>query len=152
VCVGNTGLPTGDGKLSDAFLSWQKFSRESPVFPIGNIVNGGTLKELTAEEIAAYDAPFPDDTYKAGARIFPSGASQPPSFCHAIRATSPCDWANASAAALRGGGFFGSAGSTNPMRSGVWAAAAHTVARANTRLDRVFMTAWRLERMVGFMI
>lgn len=72
VCVGNTGLPTGDGKLSDAFLSWQKFSRESPVFPIGNIVNGGTLKELTAEEIAAYDAPFPDDTYKAGARIFPS--------------------------------------------------------------------------------
>ncbi|MCX8495573.1 MAG: hypothetical protein ORN51_05255, partial [Akkermansiaceae bacterium] len=43
----------------------------------------------------------------------------------------------ASAAALRGGGFFGSAGSTNPMWSGVWAAAAHTVARAKTRLYRV---------------
>lgn len=70
--VGNTGLPEGDGKLSEAFLAWQKFSRESPKFPIGNIVNGGCATDLSAEVIAAYDAPFPDDSYKAGARIFPS--------------------------------------------------------------------------------
>jgi len=72
LCVGNTGLPTGDGKLSDAFMAWQKFSRESPQFPIGQIVNGGSATDLAPEVIAAYDAPFPDDTYKAGARIFPS--------------------------------------------------------------------------------
>ena len=72
VVVGNTGLPVGDGKLSEAFLNWQRFSRESPVFPIGNIVNGGCAGDLPPEVIAAYDAPFPDDTFKAGARIFPS--------------------------------------------------------------------------------
>lgn len=72
VAAGNTGLPTGEGRPSDAFLQWQKFSQESPVLPIGNIVNGGCSTELSPEVIAAYDAPFPDDTYKAGARIWPS--------------------------------------------------------------------------------
>lgn len=72
VVVGNTGLPVGDGNLSEAFLNWQRFSRESPVFPIGGIVNGGCATDLSAEVIAGYDAPFPDDSYKAGARIFPS--------------------------------------------------------------------------------
>ena len=72
VVIGNTGLPTGEGKPSDAFLAWQKFSQEAPVFPIGNIINGGCATDLSAEIIAAYDAPFPDDSYKAGARIFPS--------------------------------------------------------------------------------
>lgn len=70
--VGNTGLPTGDASPNEAFLNWQRFSRESPVFPIGGIVNGGCTTDLTPEVMAAYDAPFPDDTYKAGARIFPS--------------------------------------------------------------------------------
>ena len=72
VALANTGLPTGEGKPSDAFTAWQKFSQESPVFPIGNIINGGSATDLSAEVIAAYDAPFPDDSYKAGARIFPS--------------------------------------------------------------------------------
>jgi haloalkane dehalogenase len=72
VAVGNTGLPTGHGRPSQAFLDWQRFSQESPVFPIGNIIDGGTLTQLSADVIAAYDAPFPDDSYKAGARIFPS--------------------------------------------------------------------------------
>ncbi|MEO8267554.1 MAG: haloalkane dehalogenase [Ilumatobacteraceae bacterium] len=72
VVIANTGLPTGEGKPSDAFTAWQKFSQESPVFPIGNIINGGSATDLSAEVIAAYDAPFPDDSFKAGARIFPS--------------------------------------------------------------------------------
>ena len=72
VAVGNTGLPTGEGRPSDAFLQWQKFSQESPMFPIGQIVNGGCSTDLADDVIAGYDAPFPDDTYKAGARIFPS--------------------------------------------------------------------------------
>jgi haloalkane dehalogenase len=72
VVVGNTGLPTGEGRPSDAFMAWQKFSQESPAFPIGGIVNGGSATDLAPEVVAAYDAPFPDDSYKAGARIFPS--------------------------------------------------------------------------------
>ncbi len=71
VVVGNTGLPTGDRTPNDAFLAWQKFSQETPVFPIGTLVNGGCTSDLSADVVAAYDAPFPDDTYKAGARKFP---------------------------------------------------------------------------------
>ena len=72
VIIGNTGLPTGEHPPSEAFMQWQKFSQESPVFPIGQILNGATITELSEAEIAAYDAPFPDETYKEGARIFPS--------------------------------------------------------------------------------
>ena len=72
VVIGNTGLPTGEGAPSDAFMAWQKFSQESPVFPIGQILQGATNSELTEGEVAAYDAPFPDETFKEGARIFPS--------------------------------------------------------------------------------
>lgn len=72
VVIGNTGLPTGDRPVSDAFLAWRKFSRESPSFDIGTLIDRATATSLTAEEMAAYDAPFPDDRYKAGARMFPS--------------------------------------------------------------------------------
>lgn len=72
VVVANTGLPTGDRPLTEAFLAWQKFSQETPVFPVGRIINGGCTTDLSPGVIAAYDAPFPDDSYSAGARIFPS--------------------------------------------------------------------------------
>jgi haloalkane dehalogenase len=72
VVVANTGLPTGHGPASEAFMAWQKFSQESPIFPIGELISRATVTDLSPEVIAAYDAPFPDDTYKAGARIFPS--------------------------------------------------------------------------------
>ena len=72
VVVSNTGLPTGDRKPTDAFLAWQTFSQETPTLKIGRLVAGGTASGLSDEEIAAYDAPFPDDSYKAGARIFPT--------------------------------------------------------------------------------
>jgi haloalkane dehalogenase len=72
VAVGNTGLPTGDRPPSDAFLAWQQFSQTTPELPIGKIINGGTATDLSPEVIAAYDAPFPDEAFKAGARIWPS--------------------------------------------------------------------------------
>jgi haloalkane dehalogenase len=72
VVVGNTGLPTADRPPSPAFLAWQKYSQESPVFSIGKIVAGGCVTPLSNDVVDAYDAPFPDDSYKAGARIFPS--------------------------------------------------------------------------------
>ena len=72
VCVANTGLPTGDKPLTEAFLAWQKFSKESPTFEIGRLISGGCVNRLAEDVVAAYDAPFPDDSYMAGARIFPS--------------------------------------------------------------------------------
>lgn len=72
VAVGNTALPTGHGTPPDAFLAWQRFSQETEDFPVGAIVNGGTTTDLSEAVIAGYDAPFPDDSYKAAPRIMPS--------------------------------------------------------------------------------
>jgi haloalkane dehalogenase len=70
--VANGGLPTGDQQMPPAFRAWQKFSQETPVFNLGAIVSGGCACGITDEIVAAYDAPFPDDTFKAGARQFPA--------------------------------------------------------------------------------
>ena len=72
VVTSNTMLPTGDHDPGDAFLQWQKYSQETPVFPTGQIVNKGSVSELPIDVIAAYDAPFPDESYKEGARQFPT--------------------------------------------------------------------------------
>jgi haloalkane dehalogenase len=72
VVAANTTLPTGDQHPGEAFLAWQRFSQETREFPVGSIINGGCVSELSPEVISAYDAPFPDDTYKAGARQFPT--------------------------------------------------------------------------------
>jgi haloalkane dehalogenase len=71
VVAANTFLPTGDRHPGDAFLAWQRYSQETPDFRVGRIVSGGCVSVLSPEVIAAYDAPFPDDTYKTGARQFP---------------------------------------------------------------------------------
>lgn len=72
VVAANTGLPTGDAPLSDAFLKWRQFSLEVPNFDVAAIIAMGCQKPLPEDVAAAYNAPFPDDTYKEGARIFPS--------------------------------------------------------------------------------
>lgn len=71
IVAANTFLPTGDNPPGEAFLRWQTFSQTAPSLPIGSIVRGGCKTELSPEVVAAYDAPFPDDSYKAGARKFP---------------------------------------------------------------------------------
>ncbi len=71
VIVANTGLPTGSG-ATPAFEAWLQFSQGVPVFPTSNIVNGGCVRDLSDAEKAAYDAPFPDESYKSGARQFPA--------------------------------------------------------------------------------
>ncbi len=72
IVLSNGGLPTGEQRTTEAFLNWRKFSRESPVFEIKNIIQTATTTELTKEVLRGYEAPFPDDSYKAGARIMPS--------------------------------------------------------------------------------
>ena len=71
IALGNGGLPTGDQVLPKAFKTWRLFARWSPWFPIGKIIQKGTIKELNDAEVAAYDAPFPSSKYKAGTRAFP---------------------------------------------------------------------------------
>ena len=71
VVAANTGLPTGDAAMSDAFFAWQQFSQEVPSLPVGRIVSGGCVGEVPPEVVAAYDAPFPDEAFKEGARQFP---------------------------------------------------------------------------------
>ncbi|MBW8636669.1 haloalkane dehalogenase [Hoeflea sp. WL0058] len=72
VMIGNTALPTGDHHPGQAFLDWREYSQSSPTFRIGGVVARGTVKGLSDAEVAAYDAPYPDESYKSGARVFPS--------------------------------------------------------------------------------
>jgi haloalkane dehalogenase len=71
VVAANTGLPTGDRDMGEAFMTWRRFSQEVPELPVGRIVDSGCTTSLSEAVIAAYDAPFPDESYKEGARQFP---------------------------------------------------------------------------------
>jgi haloalkane dehalogenase len=72
IVAANTFLPTGDNHPGDAFLAWQRFSQEVETFPTGRIIDGGCTTDLADAVIAGYDAPFPDESYKEGARQFPT--------------------------------------------------------------------------------
>jgi len=73
VVAANTFLPTGDRDPGEAFRVWRHFSQTTPDFNVGHIVQGGcAIRPIGEHNVAAYNAPFPDDTYKAGARIFPT--------------------------------------------------------------------------------
>ena len=71
IVVGNTGLPTGDHPATEGFLRWQHYSQTVENFHVGGIIKGGCVAPLAPEVIEAYNAPFPDDNYKAGAPQFP---------------------------------------------------------------------------------
>ncbi len=71
IVAANTGLPTGDQKMTDGFMRWREYSQTVEKFHVGGIIKGGCATELSPEVIEAYNAPFPDDSYKEGARQFP---------------------------------------------------------------------------------
>ncbi len=72
IVLSNGGLPTGEQRMTEAFLTWREFSRTATKFSIKRIIQGATTTKLSKEVLRGYEAPFPDDTYKAGARIMPS--------------------------------------------------------------------------------
>lgn len=72
VVAANTFLPTGDRDPGEAFLAWRNFSQTVETFPTGAIINGGCTTDLPDDVKAAYDAPYPDETFKEGARQFPA--------------------------------------------------------------------------------
>ena len=71
VIAGNTGLPVGK-PASDGFMQWLAYSQSTNDLPVGQIVAMGVTRKLSREEVAAYNAPFPDASYKAGACQFPT--------------------------------------------------------------------------------
>ena len=72
VTASNTFLPTGQETLPEVFHQWRQFSQTVEEFPVGGVVQMGTHSELPDEVLRGYDAPFPDERYKAGARVFPA--------------------------------------------------------------------------------
>ena len=71
IVAANTFLPTGDIPPGETFLRWQHASQHMAVFSVSRVVKSGCVSELSPEVAAAYDAPYPDDRYQAGARQFP---------------------------------------------------------------------------------
>jgi len=72
VVAANTFLPTGDHDPGEAFLQWKDYSQTVEDFHTGGIIKGGTVREVSQKTIDAYNAPFPDNSYKEAARQFPT--------------------------------------------------------------------------------
>ncbi|PSF10524.1 haloalkane dehalogenase [Marinobacter fuscus] len=72
IIVANGMLPTGDHRPPAIFRVWKAFASHSPWFPVSRLIQLGTERTLSNTELAAYEAPFPDARYKAGARAFPA--------------------------------------------------------------------------------
>ncbi|AYV57935.1 haloalkane dehalogenase [Leptospira kmetyi] len=72
IVAANTFLPTGDIPPKEDFLKWRHFSQNVKRLAIGSIVKNGCVSELTKEIVAAYDSPYPNETYKAAAKKFPA--------------------------------------------------------------------------------
>lgn len=68
----NHGYPTGDMPANDALRQWQDFARSTPVLDVGAVVAAACTNDLPADVVAAYDAPYPDESFKSGARVFPA--------------------------------------------------------------------------------
>jgi haloalkane dehalogenase len=71
VVAANTGLPTGDQPMPDAWLRFREVVRTAPRLQVARLVQSGCQTELPAAVLAAYDAPFPDESFMAGVRAMP---------------------------------------------------------------------------------
>ena len=70
----NTALPTGDEEVGPGFMAWREYVANTPDLPIGALFGRAIFPEdrRTPAILAAYDAPYPDRSYKEGAQAFPS--------------------------------------------------------------------------------
>ncbi|HEY2048993.1 MAG TPA: haloalkane dehalogenase [Caulobacteraceae bacterium] len=67
--VMNTALALGE-PLTPGFEAWRAYAASQPDLAVGALMRRGT-SVLTENDVAAYDAPFPDARHKAGVRAFP---------------------------------------------------------------------------------
>jgi tRNA(adenine34) deaminase len=70
VLVMNTTLATGEAPLSPGFVAWRNMCAQNPEFDVARLFARGN-PQMSAEECAAYNAPFPDRGHRAALRAFP---------------------------------------------------------------------------------
>jgi len=93
--VMNTALGTGDAPLTDGFVSWRAYVNRTPDLPCGTLLRRA-CPHLTEAEAAAYDAPYPDVRFKAGARRFPNLVPDAPDSPGAELSRRARDWLRSS--------------------------------------------------------
>jgi haloalkane dehalogenase len=71
IVAANTGLPTGEHGMPEIWWQFRSAIENAPVLDIGRFVQAGCLSPLSDQVRAAYDAPFPDESYKVGPRVMP---------------------------------------------------------------------------------
>ncbi len=69
--ITNTGLYAPGGRASEAFDAWQGFVRQADALPIGLLFQNSIAREMGEDELAGYEAPFPDAASQAGALALP---------------------------------------------------------------------------------
>ena len=72
VVAANTGLPTGDQQMPEVWLRFREVVRTAPTLGISRLVQAGCRRPLADDVLAAYEAPFPGESFKAGPRVMPS--------------------------------------------------------------------------------
>src|SRR6516225_11487913 len=72
VVAANTGLPTGDQAMPEVWLRFRDMVAKAPELGISRLVQAGCRTALANEVLAAYEAPFPDETFKSGPRAMPT--------------------------------------------------------------------------------
>src|SRR5205814_5572802 len=78
VVAANTGLPTGDQAMPEVWLRFREVVAAAPELGISRLVQAGCRTILPAGVLAAYEAPFPDQSHKAGPRAMPAPARATP--------------------------------------------------------------------------
>jgi len=89
--VMNTGLGTGDIPLGQGFLAWRAFNNSHPDMDIAGLMQRA-VPGISPAEAAAYAAPYPDATYKAGVRRFPNLVPDNPDAGGAALSRRARDW------------------------------------------------------------
>ncbi len=79
VVAANTGLPTGDHAMPDVWWMFRDAVEQAETLDIGRFLTAGCQRPLPDEVVAAYAAPFPDESYKAGPRAMPTLVPTAPS-------------------------------------------------------------------------
>ena len=87
----NTGFATGDAPIGPGFLAWRDYNAKNPDMPVDALMQRST-PHLSAAEAAAYGAPFPDASFKAGVRRFPNLVPLVPDAEGTARSRSARDW------------------------------------------------------------
>jgi haloalkane dehalogenase len=72
VVAANTGLPTGDFDMPEIWWQFRRAVESAPELDVGRLVAAGCVRGLADADRESYDAPFPDESFKAGPRVMPT--------------------------------------------------------------------------------